>query len=90
MHQRSTAPPSMARCSPWQQPRSRATPPGSLAAAARRQQHDVARSPRQQRVAARAFETTGLARQILARPGIEGDPLAFLKTTEAYWKVRVV
>lgn len=30
----------------------------------------------------------GLARKVLADPGIEGDPLAFLKATEAYWKVR--
>lgn len=29
----------------------------------------------------------GLARAILSDPGIEGDPLAFLKATEAYWKV---
>jgi hypothetical protein len=29
----------------------------------------------------------GLARAILSQPGIEGDPLAFLKATEAYWKV---
>uniref|UniRef100_A0A383W650 Uncharacterized protein n=1 Tax=Tetradesmus obliquus TaxID=3088 RepID=A0A383W650_TETOB len=28
----------------------------------------------------------GLARAILSDPGIEGDPLAFLKATEAYWK----
>ena len=26
-------------------------------------------------------------RQILSDPGIEGDPLHFLKVTEAYWKV---
>jgi hypothetical protein len=29
----------------------------------------------------------GLARQVLSQSGIEGNPLAFLKTTEAYWKV---
>lgn len=29
----------------------------------------------------------GLARAVLSDPGIEGDPLAFLKATEAYWKV---
>ncbi|GFR41663.1 hypothetical protein Agub_g2405, partial [Astrephomene gubernaculifera] len=28
----------------------------------------------------------GLARDILAQPGIEGDPLAFLDVTEAYWR----
>eukprot|EP00775_Hariotina_reticulata_P005190 gene5190-5428_t len=28
----------------------------------------------------------GLARQLLSKPGIEGSPMAFLKTTEAYWK----
>lgn len=27
-------------------------------------------------------------RQILSDPGIEGDPLQFLKVSEAYWKVR--
>ena len=34
------------------------------------------------------FKSTGLAKEILSRPGIEGDPLAFLKATEAYWKVQ--
>lgn len=28
----------------------------------------------------------GLARTILAQPGIEGDPLAFLDVSEAYWR----
>jgi hypothetical protein len=32
----------------------------------------------------------GLARKILSQPGIEGDPMAFLKATEAYWKVGYV
>jgi hypothetical protein len=31
---------------------------------------------------------TGVARRVLSDPAIEGDPLAFLKATEAYWKVR--
>jgi hypothetical protein len=31
----------------------------------------------------------GLARAVLSGPDLEGDPLAFLKATEAYWKVRV-
>ncbi|GIL61771.1 hypothetical protein Vafri_16159, partial [Volvox africanus] len=30
--------------------------------------------------------TQGLARTILAQPGIEGDPLAFLEVSEAYWR----
>lgn len=30
---------------------------------------------------------TGVARRVLSDPGIEGDPLAFLRATEAYWKV---
>lgn len=30
----------------------------------------------------------GLARRILSDPNLEGDPLAFLKATEAYWKVK--
>jgi hypothetical protein len=35
------------------------------------------------------FRGTGLARRVLkANPQIEGDPLQFLKATEAYWKVR--
>lgn len=29
----------------------------------------------------------GLARKILSDPNLEGDPLAFLRATEAYWKV---
>jgi hypothetical protein len=34
------------------------------------------------------FRGTGLARRVLkANPQIEGDPLQFLKATEAYWKV---
>jgi hypothetical protein len=33
------------------------------------------------------FTGNGLAKEILGRPGLEGDPLAFLKATEAYWKV---
>lgn len=40
---------------------------------------------RQQRMGVRA---QGLARKILAQPGIEGDPLAFLDVSEIYWKVR--
>ncbi|GIM04453.1 hypothetical protein Vretimale_9032, partial [Volvox reticuliferus] len=28
----------------------------------------------------------GIARTILAQPGIEGDPLAFLEVSEAYWR----
>lgn len=28
----------------------------------------------------------GLARRMLAQPGIEGNPLALLDATEAYWK----
>jgi hypothetical protein len=31
---------------------------------------------------------TGAARRILSDPAIEGDPLAFLRATEAYWKAR--
>lgn len=30
---------------------------------------------------------TGVARRVLSDPDIEGDPLTFLKATEAYWKV---
>ena len=37
-----------------------------------------------QRVARRH---TGLARQILSRPEIEGEPLKFLRSMEAYWSV---
>jgi hypothetical protein len=29
----------------------------------------------------------GLARAVLSDPDLEGEPLAFLKATEAYWKV---
>jgi hypothetical protein len=29
----------------------------------------------------------GLARAVLSDPNLEGEPLAFLKATEAYWKV---
>lgn len=34
-----------------------------------------------------APQHAGLARTMLSRPGIEGDPLALLKISEAYWKV---
>lgn len=32
-------------------------------------------------------QEAGLARRILSQPGLEGDPLEFLKVTEAYWAV---
>jgi hypothetical protein len=46
-------------------------------------------SRRLQRRAARQLLAQGLAREILTEQAaqIEGDPLEFLKVTEAYWKV---
>jgi hypothetical protein len=46
-------------------------------------------SRRLQRKAARQLLARGLAREILTEQAaqIEGDPLEFLKVTEAYWKV---
>lgn len=35
---------------------------------------------------ARGHRLHGLARHILAQPGIEGDPLAFLDITDKYWQ----
>lgn len=55
--------------------------PGSAAAAA----PPIADS-RQADLEAVLLHGTGVAKKLLSDPGIEGDPLAFLKATEAYWK----
>ena len=50
------------------------------------QKDKVERLQRQRELEAILRNGTGVARRLLADPGIEGAPLAFLKETEAYWR----